>query len=106
MSVLGILAGAVGGSALGVILMRRGARQCRKPFDRAGRVVLQRMNDSHSQVTAWGLGHVSVGPGFTILDVGCGGGRTIDRLASMAPKGRVCGIDYSEESVAVARETN
>jgi ubiquinone/menaquinone biosynthesis C-methylase UbiE len=64
------------------------------------------MNDSHSEVTAWGLGHVSVGPGFTILDVGCGGGRTIDRLASMAPKGRVCGIDYSAESVAVARETN
>ncbi|MBV9109202.1 MAG: class I SAM-dependent methyltransferase, partial [Gemmatimonadetes bacterium] len=38
--------------------------------------------------------------------VGCGGGRTIQTLASMAADGRVVGIDHSEESVAVARETN
>jgi len=86
--------------------MNRAARQCRKPSNQAGRVVLQRMNESHSRVTTWGLSHVSVGPAFTILDIGCGGGRTIDRLASMAPDGHVSGIDYSAESVAVASETN
>ena len=86
--------------------MVRASRQCRKPTDRAGRVVLQRMNESHAAVTQWGLSHVEIGEDFTILDVGCGGGRTIDRLASIATKGKVLGVDYSEESVATARETN
>lgn len=106
MSVLAIVAGTVGGAAVGGMLMARGARQCRKPSSEAGRAILQRMNESHSRVTVWGLSHVSIEPAFTILDVGCGGGRTIERLASMAPLGRVNGIDYSDESVAVARETN
>src|SRR5215831_7642519 len=106
MSVLGLVAGTVGGAAVGGVLMARAARQCRKPSSQTGRAVLQRMNESHSRVTAWGLSHVSVGPAFDVLDVGCGGGRTIERLASMAPNGHVFGIDYSAESVAVARETN
>lgn len=106
MSLLGIAAGTLGGAAIGGLLMSRAAQQCRKPSDQAGRAVLQRMNESHSRVTAWGLTHVEIGPAFTTLDVGCGGGRTIARLASMMPNGRVFGIDYSPESVAVARETN
>ena len=106
MWVLVVVACTVGGAALGGMLMKRAARQCRKPSDQTGRAVLQRMNASHSRVTAWGLGHISVEPAFTILDVGCGGGRTIDRLASMAPNGHVYGVDYSAASVAVARETN
>jgi SAM-dependent methyltransferase len=38
--------------------------------------------------------------------VGCGGGRTIYKLATLASKGRVYGIDYSAASVAVARSVN
>jgi len=49
---------------------------------------------------------VDIKPYFTILDVGCGGGQTIKTLSSRAPNGKVYGIDYSEESVAVSRETN
>lgn len=86
--------------------MARSSQQCRKPSDRAGRAVLARMNVSHAAVTQWGLDHVEIREDFTILDVGCGGGRTIDRLASIATNGKVFGIDYSAESVAAARETN
>jgi ubiquinone/menaquinone biosynthesis C-methylase UbiE len=86
--------------------MIRAARQCRRPSDRAGRSVLQRMNVSHAAVTEWGLTHVAIGEELTILDVGCGGGRTVERLASIATRGKVYGIDYSEASVAMARETN
>jgi SAM-dependent methyltransferase len=97
----------VAGAVAGVVVMSsRAARHLRKPADRSGRAVLQRMNVSHASVTAWGLDQVDVGDDFTILDIGCGGGRTIDRLAAMAAKGRVFGIDYSAESVATARETN
>ena len=106
MSVLAPVVGALGGAAIGALAMARSARQCRKPTDRAGRAVLQRMNLSHAAVTSWGLRHVEIRDDFTILDVGCGGGRTIDRMAAMAPHGKVFGIDYSPESAATARETN
>src|SRR5215472_16494477 len=80
--------------------------QCKKPAGWVGRLNLWRMNKSHSGLTDWGLGHVSVEPHYKILDVGCGGGRTISKLARMASAGKVCGIDYSEESVAASRREN
>jgi ubiquinone/menaquinone biosynthesis C-methylase UbiE len=106
MSALTPLVGVLAGAAAGGLLMVRAARQCRRPSDRAGRTVLQRMNVSHARVTQWGLSHVAIGEDLTILDVGCGGGRTVDRLASIATRGKVYGVDYSEASVATARETN
>jgi len=105
MSALTVLTATLAGAAAGVLLMARATRQCRKPSDRAGRAVLQRMNVSHAAVTQWGLSHVQIGQDFTILDVGCGGGRTVERLAAIATRGRVYGVDYSEASVATARET-
>lgn len=80
--------------------------QCRKPAGWLGRFVLSRMNWSHSRLTDWGLGHISVGKGDTILDVGCGGGRTVSKLAAIATEGKVYGIDYSDESVAASKRTN
>jgi ubiquinone/menaquinone biosynthesis C-methylase UbiE len=71
-----------------------------------GRIILWEMNVQHSRLTNWGLSHVSIGESDTILDVGCGGGRTISKLAALASHGKVYGIDHSEESVAAARRTN
>jgi ubiquinone/menaquinone biosynthesis C-methylase UbiE len=64
------------------------------------------MNMSHSSVTDWGLKHVLIEKHFTILDVGCGGGRTIQKLAAMATEGMVWGVDYAEGSVAASRAAN
>jgi ubiquinone/menaquinone biosynthesis C-methylase UbiE len=64
------------------------------------------MNSRHSKVTDWGLSHALLGKEDTILDVGCGGGRTIAKLAAMATRGKVYGIDHSTESVAMAIRTN
>jgi ubiquinone/menaquinone biosynthesis C-methylase UbiE len=64
------------------------------------------MNLSHSKLTDWGLQHVSIESGYTILDVGCGGGRTVDKLAAMATQGKVYGVDYSDASVAATKKTN
>jgi SAM-dependent methyltransferase len=80
--------------------------QVRKPTKWIGRRFLQAMNVAHSALTDWGLGHVQIGKSFTILDVGCGGGRTIAKLAALAPEGKVYGIDYSAESVAASRREN
>ncbi len=52
------------------------------------------------------MGHIRADKDFTILDVGCRGGRTLSKLATAATQGKVYGIDYSKESVAVTRRTN
>ena len=57
-------------------------------------------------MTDWGLSHVSIEPQDHILDIGCGGGRTVQKLASMASQGKVWGVDFSDQSVAVSRRTN
>jgi ubiquinone/menaquinone biosynthesis C-methylase UbiE len=80
--------------------------QCRKPSGWSGRLNLRNMNSRHSKLTDWGLKHISIGSHDTILDVGCGGGRTIRKLAAIATDGKIYGIDHSEESVAVSSRTN
>jgi ubiquinone/menaquinone biosynthesis C-methylase UbiE len=80
--------------------------QCSKPTGWFGRFTLWRMNSSHSNLTDWGLEHISIENNYTILDVGCGGGRTVSKLAAIATQGRVYGIDYSEESVAATKRMN
>jgi SAM-dependent methyltransferase len=82
------------------------SRQCRKPTWWLGRLILWTMNLRHSSVTDWGLKQVPLDKHFTMLDVGCGGGRTLDKLAAIASEGKVFGIDYSAASVAAARRTN
>jgi SAM-dependent methyltransferase len=82
------------------------ARQCRKPTWWPGRLFAHLMNSSHRGVTTWGLTHVPFEPHVTILDVGCGGGRTIQELLARAPAGKVYGIDYASASVAVATKLN
>jgi len=64
------------------------------------------MNLSHSNLTDWGLQNLRIDQHFTILDVGCGGGRTIQKLAAVAVKGKVCGIDHAAGSIAASRARN
>jgi ubiquinone/menaquinone biosynthesis C-methylase UbiE len=64
------------------------------------------MNSSHSKLTDWGLGRISIENHHTILDLGCGGGRSVSKLAAIATQGKVYGVDYSEESVAASKRTN
>ena len=83
-----------------------GTSQCSKPRGWLGRLVLRNMNSRHSKVTDWGLAHVEIGTQTDILDVGCGGGRTIGELVVLAPGARVCGIDHSADSVGVSTRVN
>jgi SAM-dependent methyltransferase len=92
--------------ALVIVQILRVFRQVRKPSGRLGRRVVQAMNLGHATLTDWGLEEVTVARNAAILDIGCGGGRTLQRLAALAPEGKLAGIDYSAASVAVSRETN
>jgi ubiquinone/menaquinone biosynthesis C-methylase UbiE len=80
--------------------------QMRSPTGWLGRWNLRGMNRRHSKLTDWGLKHISIESDATILDIGCGGGRTIHKLAGIAAKGKVYGVDYSETSVAASRKMN
>lgn len=92
--------------AIGIAAAYALSRQCRRPAGWLGRRLARAMNLSHGSLTAWGLQHVEIEPGWRVLDVGCGGGQTIRSMAAMTAAGRVEGVDYSEASLAVARQKN
>ncbi len=86
--------------------MSRFFNQWRKPTGRSGRILARVFNFSHLKGTNWGLKHIAIEKNFTILDVGCGGGGTVSKLARIATIGKIYGIDFSEDCVNVSRRTN
>lgn len=80
--------------------------QCARPEGSLGRAMLCFMNYTHAPLTNWGLKLVNIQDGWTMLDVGCGGGFTIRRLLKRSKNAQVYGIDISEESVTKARKVN
>lgn len=91
---------------LSIPLLIYTGNQVRKPTRWVGRGFLWLMNISHSNLTDWGLKHVRVEERFTILDIGCGGGRTVGKLAALASQGMVYGVNYADGSVAASRAKN
>lgn len=79
---------------------------CAHPRGRMGRVMLRFMNFGHAPLTNWGLSLLSFQDHMTMLDIGCGGGATLQRLLKRSKKAKVYGIDISEESVAKAKKIN
>lgn len=61
------------------------------------------MEKEHRPIVDPTLALMHLVPGENILDVGCGGGWLVRELASRAPKGRVVGMDISDEMLAHAR---
>ena len=79
-------------------------RQVKKPDRFAGRFFARLMNNSHAPLTDWAFTHLAIPKGATALDVGCGGGRTINKLA--AKVAQVYGIDYAPGGVATSSAYN
>jgi ubiquinone/menaquinone biosynthesis C-methylase UbiE len=80
--------------------------QARKPDRWFGRVFARAMNEGHGSMTDWGLHHVTIESRFKVLDIGCGGGATVQKVAAIVEDGMVYGIDYAEGSIAVAGKLN
>ena len=78
----------------------------RRPEGEAGRAMLARMNESHAKLVAWGLAYIDFAPHDTVLDIGCGGGNTLARMAERVTEGHLVGIDYAETSVEASRAFN
>ena len=72
-------------SLLGRLLSQSG-----KPRGRVGRFLVRGMNFGRSGLTRWGLTKVEIRDKATVLDIGCGGGRALERLASLASLPSLC----------------
>ena len=85
-------------------LLGRLLSQAGRPRGWFGRTLVRGMNRGHAGLTRWGLSKVEIPEHAHVLDIGCGGGRTLETLASIAKLGKAVGIDCSEDAVAVARK--
>lgn len=86
--------------------MEKMLRQCRQPTGLFGRFVGMGMNIGHSKLRRWGLSHIFINLDAFILDVGCGGGKSVYEMSQISSSGKVCGIDYSKEMIKLARKIN
>lgn len=77
-----------------------------KPAGEEGKLMLSRMNDDHYDVTTWALSFFSFNENDNVLDIGCGGGRTLNRMAEFIKSGHLTGVDYSDTSVEMSLEYN
>jgi SAM-dependent methyltransferase len=89
-----------------VAAILRLTQQYRYPKGRRGRYVAKLMNQSHKPLVLWGLTKVKIASNDVILDVGCGGGKTVSRLAQLVPLGKVFGVDISPDMVKYSKEVN
>ena len=82
-------------------------KNARKPEGKLGHEILDRMNKSHETMARWGVSHFNIDETDKILDIGCGGGKNLERFAKQIGKdGCVVGIDYSEVSVEKSTDLN
>jgi ubiquinone/menaquinone biosynthesis C-methylase UbiE len=81
------------------------ARQLRRPSGWLGRVIgfVLRIN---RQGIDWTVGLLDIRPTDQVLEIGFGSGFGIQQAAAQASRGRVAGIDFSEEMVRLARARN
>lgn len=77
-----------------------------RPQGEEGRLMLERMNNSHAQLTEWGLSILQFEDSDTVLDIGCGGGAALGRASPHMARGKLFGVDYSPVSVSLACENN
>jgi 2-polyprenyl-3-methyl-5-hydroxy-6-metoxy-1,4-benzoquinol methylase len=64
-------------------LLKRILVQSKKPSGRFGRFLATGMNFGHSGLTKWGLGFIDIKSDIDVLDIGCGGGKTVKQIAGI-----------------------
>ena len=64
------------------------------------------MNMGHSPMAKWAFTQFDVPDDGKLVDIGCGGGAALSRMAGHVTDGHLTGIDYSPVSVETSRATN
>ncbi|WP_305454680.1 class I SAM-dependent methyltransferase [Bacillus mycoides] len=87
-------------------ILQRLIEQAKNPRGTIGSSMLCIMNAAHTRLTNWALQKIHIREDAVILDIGCGGGKTIHSLSRLTPHGKIYGIDYSEQAVENSKKTN
>ena len=87
------------GSIMG--LLKKLFTNCACPQGRMGRAMLKFMNLCHAPLTNWGLKLVDIQDDWTMLDIGCGGGATLQRLLKRSKDAKVYGIDMKPSNATI-----
>ncbi|MBQ7437120.1 MAG: class I SAM-dependent methyltransferase [Oscillospiraceae bacterium] len=87
-------------------LFKNYVSQTRKPEGFLGKMMLRGMNLGHAKMADWGFSHLPKISVSAAADLGCGGGRNAGELLKRFPDAHVTAIDYSDLSVAKARDYN
>ena len=87
-------------------LYRKFVNQTRKPEGTLGKMMVNGMNSGHAKMADWGMSHLPVMSPLQIAELGCGGGRNAGEISKRYPLAKVIAVDYSEVSVAKAKEYN
>ena len=83
-----------------------GGNSPRFPVGEGGKEMLSHMSEHHTPITNMAISLLEVQPNDTVLDIGCGGGRALQRISKIVTTGSLVGVDYSETAVACAAEEN
>ena len=71
----------------------------KEPKGFLGKLMVNRMNRHHEQLSIWGRDNIPESQYENILEIGCGGGRNTSCLLDKYKDAKVTAIDYSEVSV-------
>ena len=80
--------------------------QMRKPEGWGGNMMCHILVWHHAGLIRWTVDLMNVQPGDRILDIGCGNGLAVQKMAEQANNGFVAGIDYSQVSVDLSQKRN
>jgi ubiquinone/menaquinone biosynthesis C-methylase UbiE len=80
-------------------LLNRLIDQAKNPNGFVGSIMLSIMNAAHSGMNKWAIGKIKLRKDAIMLDIGCGGGKTIHFFSKINQSGKLYGIDYSEQAV-------
>ncbi|WP_409369663.1 class I SAM-dependent methyltransferase [Lysinibacillus sp. 38-6] len=80
-------------------ILQKLIEQAKQPSGLIGSVMLRIMNVAHRGMTNWLMHSGLMKDGDIVLDIGCGGGRTVQALSNINHRGKIHGIDISEQAV-------
>lgn len=79
------------------------ARQLSLPAGIGGHIARRVMNSMNQEMNRATVEHMHIEPQHTCLDIGFGGGVTLDLMVDLTNRGRVCGIEISNTMLRHAR---
>ena len=87
-------------------LMKKYFNNTKKPEGFSGKMMIFGMNFGHASVSKWGISCLPKLEPSSVLELGCGGGKNVQRLLNLYPQASVTGLDYSPVSVEKTEKCN